>query len=106
MANKIDKENEEHKKFYENFLKYIDKNRIGSFEKKLSNADAIFDCFVQGDLLENEVVQKQIYGFYDYINIIKMSYEDICLAEFLSVCVFLSEKCGNLIREIHDSGNL
>ena len=33
--------------------------------------DEIYHCFVQGDLLENEVVQKQIYEFYDYINIIK-----------------------------------
>ncbi len=56
---------------YENFVKYIDKNRIGSFDKKINNIDNIYNCFIQGDIFEKEVVHKQIYEFYDYINIIK-----------------------------------
>ena len=31
---------------------------------------------------------------------------DISVAEFLSVCIFLSEKCGNIIREVHESNDL
>lgn len=56
---------------YENFVKYIDKNRIASFDKKINNIDEIYDCFIQGDIFEKEVVHKQIYEFYEYINIIK-----------------------------------
>ena len=31
---------------------------------------------------------------------------DISVAEFMSVCVFLSEECGKIIREVQESGDL
>jgi DNA polymerase III delta prime subunit len=56
---------------YENFVTYIDKNRVGSFENKMKSIDEIYDCFAQGDFIEHDVVIKQNYEFYDYINVIK-----------------------------------
>ena len=32
------------------------------------------------------------------------SSQDIPLAEFISVCIYLSEECGKIIREVHESG--
>ena len=37
---------------------------------------------------------------------IQGKYENINLAEFLSVCIFLSEECGKVIREVEESGIL
>lgn len=34
------------------------------------------------------------------------SHQDINLAEFLSVCIYLSEECGKVIRDVAASGNL
>ena len=34
------------------------------------------------------------------------SHDDISVAEFLSVCIFLSEECGKIIREVEVSGDL
>ena len=31
---------------------------------------------------------------------------EINVAEFLSVCVYLAEQAGNILREVYDSGNL
>ena len=56
---------------YENFVKYIDKNRIGAFDNKLSSINEIYDCFAHGDLIERDVIIRQNYDFYDYINLIK-----------------------------------
>ena len=56
---------------YENFVKYIDKNRMGSFENKVTAIHEIYDCFSQGDIIERDVVIRQNYDFYDYINLIK-----------------------------------
>ena len=55
----------------ENFVKYIDKNRIASFDKKINNIKEIYKNFTQGDMFEYKVVQSQNYEFYEYINIIK-----------------------------------
>lgn len=56
---------------YENFVKYIDKNRVGTFETKMNAIHEIYDCFSQGDIIERDVVIRQNYDFYDYINLIK-----------------------------------
>jgi replication factor C subunit 1 len=56
---------------YENFVKYIDKNRIGSFDKKVKCIEEIYDCFAHSDLIERDVVLNQNYEFYEYINTIK-----------------------------------
>ena len=56
---------------YENFVKYIDKNRVASFDKKINNIKEIYKNFTQGDMFEYKVVQSQNYEFYEYINIIK-----------------------------------
>jgi len=34
------------------------------------------------------------------------SHQDINLAEFVSVLVYLSEECGKIIREVESSGDL
>lgn len=34
------------------------------------------------------------------------SHQDINLAEFVSVLIFLSEECGKIIREVESSGDL
>ena len=31
---------------------------------------------------------------------------NISVAEFISVCIFLSEECGKIIREVEESGQL
>ena len=31
---------------------------------------------------------------------------EISVAEFLSVCIYLSEECGKIIREVHESSDL
>ena len=36
----------------------------------------------------------------------KAEYEDVSVAEFLSVCIYLSEECGKIIREVESSGDL
>ena len=56
---------------YENFVKYIDKNRVGSHDTKVRNAKEFYTNFTIGDIFEYQVVQSQNYEFYDYINIIK-----------------------------------
>jgi DNA polymerase III delta prime subunit len=56
---------------YENFVKYIDKNRIGSFNNKLVAINEVYDCFAESDLIERDVIIRQNYEFYDYINLIK-----------------------------------
>ena len=56
---------------YENFVKYIDKNRIGNIEKKINNIGEIYECFTKADLFEKEVMVNQNYDFFEYINIIK-----------------------------------
>jgi len=33
-------------------------------------------------------------------------HRDISVAEFLSVCVYLSEECGKIIRQVEESGDL
>ena len=33
-------------------------------------------------------------------------HQNISVAEFLSVCIFLSEECGKVIREVEESGVL
>ena len=33
-------------------------------------------------------------------------HKDINIAEFLSVCIFLSEECGKIIRRVEESGEL
>ena len=33
-------------------------------------------------------------------------HENINVAEFLSVCVYLSEECGKVIRQVEESGDL
>ena len=33
-----------------------------------------------------------------------MTEDDINLAEFLSVCIYLSEECGKIIRQVEESG--
>ena len=35
-----------------------------------------------------------------------LQHQDISVAEFLSVCIFLSEECGKLIRQVEESGEL
>ena len=37
---------------------------------------------------------------------IRRSHENISVAEFLSVCVYLSEECGKVIRQVQESGEL
>jgi DNA polymerase III delta prime subunit len=56
---------------YENFIKYIEKNRIASHDVKVRNIKEFFANFTMGDIFEYQVVQSQNYEFYDYINIIK-----------------------------------
>ena len=56
---------------YENFIKYIDKNRVGNIKKKVNNIDKIYTCFSLGDLFENEIMKTQNYELFDYINIMK-----------------------------------
>ena len=56
---------------YENFIKYIDKNRIGSFEKKVNSINSIFNYFSNGDIIEKKMILKQNYDLYEYINILK-----------------------------------
>jgi 3'-phosphoadenosine 5'-phosphosulfate (PAPS) 3'-phosphatase len=34
------------------------------------------------------------------------AFEDINLAEFMSVCIYLSEECGKIIRHVSESGDL
>ena len=34
----------------------------------------------------------------------KNQHEDINIAEFLSVCIYLSEECGKVIRQVEESG--
>jgi len=36
----------------------------------------------------------------------KVVHQDINVAEFISVCVFLSEECGKIIRRVEESGDL
>ena len=38
--------------------------------------------------------------------IIRKPHEDISVAEFLSVCVYLTEECGKVIRQVQESGEL
>ena len=33
-------------------------------------------------------------------------HQDINIAEFISVCIFLSEECGKIIRRVEESGDL
>ena len=40
------------------------------------------------------------------INAVTNNNWEINVAEFLSVCVYLAEQAGNILREVHDSGNL
>ena len=56
---------------YENFIKYIDKNRVGNIKKKNNSIDNIYNCFSLGDIFENEIMKTQNYELFDYINIIK-----------------------------------
>ena len=41
---------------YENFIKYIDKNRTGNIEKKIRSINEIFNCFTFGDILEKDIM--------------------------------------------------
>ena len=36
----------------------------------------------------------------------QVQHQDINVAEFISVCIFLSEECGKVIRKVKDSGVL
>ena len=36
----------------------------------------------------------------------KAEYEDVSVAEFLSVCIYLSEECGKVIREVEKTEDL
>lgn len=56
---------------YENFIKYIEKNRIGSFKQKLVNISNIYDGFIIGDILEKEMISRQNFTLNEYINIFK-----------------------------------
>ena len=56
---------------YENFIKYLDKNRVGNIDKKIANIDAFYNCHVLGDILESKVLTNQNYDIYNYINLIK-----------------------------------
>jgi DNA polymerase III delta prime subunit len=56
---------------YENFVKYIDKNRTGNIEKKIRSINEIFNCFTFGDILEKEIMGNQNFEFFEYINIVK-----------------------------------
>lgn len=56
---------------YENFVKYIDKNRIGHLDKKLKSIGEIYNCFTIGDILEKEIMGNQNFEFFEYINVIK-----------------------------------
>ena len=56
---------------YENFIKYIEKNRMGSFEKKVNSINNIFNYFSSGDIIEKKMILKQNYDLYEYINILK-----------------------------------
>ena len=56
---------------YENFIKYIDKNRIGHLDKKMNSIGEIYNCFTFGDILEKEIMGNQNFEFFEYINVIK-----------------------------------
>ena len=56
---------------YENFIKYIDKNRIGSLKKKLHNINEIYTNFALGDIYENNISLYQHFELYEYLNLIK-----------------------------------
>ena len=56
---------------YENFVKYIDKNRTGNIDKKIRSVNEIFSCFTFGDILEKEIMGNQNFEFFEYINIVK-----------------------------------
>ena len=56
---------------YENFIKYIEKNRIGSFEKKITSINNIYNYFSGGDIIEKKMILRQNYDLYEYINIFK-----------------------------------
>ena len=56
---------------YENFIKYIEKNRIGSFEKKVISINNIYHYFSVGDIIEKKMILRQNYDLYEYINILK-----------------------------------
>jgi len=36
----------------------------------------------------------------------EVQHQDISVAEFLSVAIYLSEECGKIIRQVEDSGDL
>ena len=56
---------------YENFIKYIDKNRMAHLDKKLKSIGEIYNCFTFGDILEKEIMGNQNFEFFEYINVIK-----------------------------------
>jgi len=56
---------------FENFVKFIDKNRIGSFEKKCESIENIYSYFCQGDIVEKYIVMSQNNDLYTYANIFK-----------------------------------
>lgn len=56
---------------YENFIKYIDKNRMAHLDKKLKSIGEIYKCFTFGDILEKEIMGNQNFEFFEYINLIK-----------------------------------
>ena len=39
-------------------------------------------------------------------SLVSKSDDEISVAEFISVCVFLSEECGKVIRSVEESGAL
>ena len=56
---------------YENFIRFIDKNRIGSFEKKIEAIENMFKYFAEGDIVEKQIIQTQSSELYGYTNIFK-----------------------------------
>lgn len=56
---------------FENFIKYVDKNRIGSFQKKCECIENIYLYFCQGDIVEKYIVMSQNNELYTYANLFK-----------------------------------
>jgi DNA polymerase III delta prime subunit len=56
---------------YENFIKYLDKNRVANIDKKIANINEFYECHVLGDIFESKVLSNQNYDIYEYINLIK-----------------------------------
>lgn len=57
---------------YENCVKYVDKNCLINFDKKLNILENIFDYQVEGDILEKFTFSSQNYEMNNYIYSIKM----------------------------------